>query len=167
MNTLKITFLSFVMALVTIFTVKAQSGLTKPVNTIIRNYLALEDALIGGNATEAEAKAKVLLTSIGEVPKTGLIAGESALLLKLEYDARHISEVNKIAHQREHFASLSNNLYTILKKLKVNDSVLYLQYCTMTKANFLSESDKGKDPYMGMAGCSKVKETLPPVKKQL
>jgi hypothetical protein len=88
-----------------------------------------------------------------------------ALLPKLEFDSRHISEVNKIDHQREHFASLSNNLYTLVKKLKVNSTVLYRQYCTMTKRYFLSESDKGKDPYMGMANCSKVTETLPVAKR--
>ncbi len=140
-------------------------ALSVPVNTVIDNYLSLKNTLITGDGTAAEARAKTLLAAIGQVPKTKLSTEELALLPKLEYDSRHISEVNKIAHQREHFASLSNNLYILLKKLKVNTAVLYLQYCTMTKANFLSESEKGKDPYMGMAGCSKVKATLPAARK--
>ncbi|EHQ27419.1 uncharacterized protein DUF3347 [Mucilaginibacter gracilis] len=165
MKTLKTTALFLAMAVLSILTVKAQNAQTKPINTVITNYLSLKDALVSGDGTVAEAKAKTLLASIGEVPKTGLSADEAALLPKLEFDSRHISEVNKIDHQREHFASLSNNLYTLVKKLKVNNSVLYRQYCTMTKRYFLSDSDKGKDPYMGMANCSKVTETLPAAKK--
>jgi hypothetical protein len=165
MKTLKTTALFLAMTLLSILTVKAQITQTKPINTVITNYLALKDALVSGDGTVAEAKAKILLASIGEIPKTGLNADEAALMPKLEFDSRHIREVNKIDHQREHFASLSNNLYTLVKKLKVNNNVLYRQYCTMTKRYFLSESDKGKDPYMGMANCSKVTETLPAAKK--
>lgn len=166
MRTLKITALSILTVLLFTKNINAQNkAVSGPINTIITNYLALKDALISGNGTVAEAKAKILLTSIGNVPKTGLTPDEAALLPKLEFDSRHISEVAKVDHQREHFASLSNNLYTLVKKLKVNHNVLYRQYCTMTKRYFLSESDKGKDPYMGMAGCSKVTETLPVAQK--
>ncbi|WPU91751.1 DUF3347 domain-containing protein [Mucilaginibacter sabulilitoris] len=165
MNPLKITALSFVITLASIVTVKAQTALSKPVNAVITNYLALKDALVSGDGAAAETKARTLLTGIDDIPKAGLSADEAALLPKSEFDSRHISEVNKIAHQREHFASLSNNLYALVKKLKLNNTILYRQYCTMTKAYYLSETDKGKDPYMGMANCSKVTETLPPAKK--
>jgi hypothetical protein len=66
-----------------------------------------------------------------------------------------------VPHQREHFAGLSNNLYSILKEFKLNKTILYRQYCLMGKQYYLSEYDKGKDPYMGMNNCSRVAETLP------
>lgn len=165
MKTLKTTIALFAITLLSIATVKAQSLHTKPLNNVIAKYMVLKDALANGDGRVAEAKAKFLLAAISEIPKTGLSAEEAALLPKLEYDSRHISEVNKIAHQREHFVSLSNNLYTLIKKLKVNNIVLYRQYCTMTKAYYLSETSKDKDPYMGMSNCSKVTETLPAAKK--
>ena len=166
MKTLKITILSALAALFFTMNGNAQDkALSGPVNTVITNYLALKNTLITGDGNAAEPKAKALLTSLGEISKAGLSTDQTALITKLEFDRRHISEVNKIAHQREHFASLSNNLYTLVKKLKVNNTVLYRQYCTMTKAYYLSETDKGKDPYMGMANCSKVTETLPAAKK--
>lgn len=166
MKNLKTLALSILTALLFTTNVDAQDkALSGPVNTVIINYLALKDALVTGDGTVAEAKAKTLLASIGNIPKTGLTAEESALIPKLEFDSRHISEVAKVEHQREHFASLSNNLYTLIKDLKVNSTVLYRQYCTMTKRYFLSESNKGKDPYMGMPNCSKVTETLPAAKK--
>ncbi len=49
---------------------KALSG---PVNTVITNYLALKNTLITGDGNAAEPKAKALLTSLGEIPKAGLI----------------------------------------------------------------------------------------------
>jgi hypothetical protein len=165
MNTLKIIFLSFVIVLASIVTVKAQTDLSKPVNNMITKYLALKDALANSDGASAETKASGLLVAFGEIPKLGLTADEAALLPKLEFDSRHISEVNKIAHQREHFASLSNNLYTFVKKVKLNNIVLYREYCTMTKTYYLSAANKGKDPYMGMANCSKVTETLLPANK--
>lgn len=162
MKTLKITAFAILASVLLIVNAKAQDkALSAPVNTVITNYMALKDALVTGDGAVSKAKAKTLLTSIGNVPKTGLTDDEAALLPKLEYDSRHISEVNNIPHQREHFASLSNNLYILVKKLKVNNTVLYRQFCTMTKRYFLSESNKGKDPYMDMANCSKVIETLP------
>jgi len=153
------------MALFFIVPASAQnSALTKSVNIVIDNYLAVKNALTTGDGTLAAAKSKLLLASVNEIQKTGLSADQVALLGKLEYDSRHISEVPRVAHQREHFASLSNNLYAFIKKSKLNQTTLYRQYCTMDKQYYLSETDKGKDPYMGMTNCSKVVETLPAAK---
>jgi len=166
MKNLKNTTLSTLMVFLFIVSAAAQtSTLTKPVNVVIDNYLALKNALITGDGNLAAAKGKLLLAAVDEVPKASLTSDQVTLLGKLEYDSRHISEVPHVAHQREHFASLSNNLYTLLKKLRLNQTTLYRQYCTMDKQYYLSESDKGKDPYMGMTNCSKVVETLPASKK--
>lgn len=139
------------------------------VNKIINNYLALKNALAAADGNLAEARAKELLSSVKEVPTAGLTDAQrnvySKYAPKLEFDSRHISEVNRIPHQREHFASLSANLYAVLKELKINENVLYVQYCTMNKQTFLSETEKGKDPYMGMDNCSKVTATLAAVKR--
>lgn len=116
MRTLKTTALSILTVLLFTMNINAQNkAISGPVNIVITNYLALKDALISGNGTVAEGKAKILLASIGTVPKADLTTDEAVLLPKLEFDSRHISEVNKIDHQREHFANLSNNLYTLLK----------------------------------------------------
>ena len=157
--------LTSLMAILFVIPAFAQKGaLNKPINGVINNYLALKNALVTGDGNLAAEKGKLLLASVNEVPKTGLGADEVTLLGKLEYDSRHISEVPHVAHQREHFASLSNNLYAFIKKLKLNQTTLYRQYCTMNKQYYLSETDKGKDPYMGMNNCSKVVDTLPAVK---
>ena len=163
----KLRFISLIVTMVTVLMVPAFAQtalLSKPVNTVISNYLDVKNALANNDGDAASAKAKTLLASLNELPLKSLNASQNALITKLVYDSRHISEVNRVAHQREHFASLSDNLYTLIKGLKINQQVLYRQYCSMTKKYFLSESDKGKDPYMGMSNCSKVTETITAVK---
>lgn len=162
MKTLKINVLTALALFLFVINVNAQNkALVSPINKVISNYLSLKNTLITGDGNLASIKGKNLLSSLGEVPKISLSADQIALMSKMELDSRHISEVSKIAHQREHFASLSNNLYILVKKAKLNNIVLYHQYCTMRKVYFLSESEKGRDPYMGMDNCSKVTETLP------
>ncbi len=169
MNITKLTIAVFTALSALTLQTNAQTGaLNKPVNTMIESYLALKNTLAAGDASAAETAAKNLLAAIGAVPQTNMNAQQAAIwpamLAKLQYDSRHISEVNHIDHQREHFAGLSNNLYTVLKALKANNITLYREYCVMTRQYYLSNSAKDKDPYMGMANCSKVKETLPAVK---
>ena len=138
--------------------------LIKPINTIFDNYIGLKDALIIPDGKQASVAAKVLLTNLTALPASGLNTQQTALVEKLKFDSRHISEVNLVAHQREHFASLSNNLFILLKDIKLNQKTIYRQYCTMKHQYFLRTTADGKDPYMGMANCSKVKQTLPAVK---
>lgn len=81
---------------------------------------------------------------------------------KLKFDSRHISETTVIDHQREHFESLSKNMYSLLSGLKLNRTILYQQYCPMKKAAWLSETEEIRNPYYGddMLECGKVTATL-------
>ena len=146
--------------------VKAQD-LNSSVTLMIKNYINLKNTLVTGDGNAAESKAKALLMSINAVPVSSMntkqISVWNKYAAKLQFDSRHISEVNRVEHQREHFSSLSDNLYQVLKGLKLNQTVLYREYCRMNKQYYLSETSSGKDPYMGMALCSKVVETLPAV----
>ena len=127
MKALKITILAALMAFTINLTANAQAN--EAINTLIANYLALKDALAKNDGTTAEGKAKILLASISNVSVKDLSSDQAAIWAKygpkLEFDSRHISEVTLIPHQREHFASLSNNLYAVLKALKVTKILLF------------------------------------------
>jgi hypothetical protein len=144
--------------------VSAQNGV-KDINKVINHYLEVKDALAAGNGNLALTHAKDLLNAVKSVDAGSLTEDQRKTWLayepKLEYDSRHISEVNRVEHQREHFASLSANLYRVIEALKLNEGQLYEEYCTMSKRTFLSQTPTGKDPYMGMTTCNKVTETLP------
>jgi hypothetical protein len=81
---------------------------------------------------------------------------------KLAFDARHISESNDIAHQREHFANFSANFFKLAKAIKLTDEAVYYDYCPMKKSYWLSADAAIKNPYYGkqMLTCGKVTETL-------
>jgi hypothetical protein len=148
---------------------KAASNST--INKITTAYLGVKNALAAGNGTTAGAKAKELFATLSAQPDKGLKPDQQKLfdgyLDKLKFDSRHISETTAVDHQREHFASLSKNLYAVLKGLKMNTSTIYMEYCPMKKAYWLSESSAIKNPYYSdkmMSTCGRVAATLPPAK---
>lgn len=107
-----------------------------------------------------------MLTVINAVDTKTLSAEEqtafSPLKEKLAFDARHISEVKDISHQREHFANLSLNMFTLAKSAKISAQPVYEAYCPMKKAYWLSNEQAIKNPYYGsqMLTCGSVKETI-------
>src|ERR1700689_4221853 len=109
MKALKVTALSFLMALLFIVQAKAQdAALGKSVNQIIDNYIGLKNALINADGAAAQNNAKELLAAINAIPTKGMSSTQLNLWnkyeAKLQYDSRHISEVDRVPHQREHFA---------------------------------------------------------------
>ena len=165
MKTLKITFTILVLAFSVSFA-NAQNN----INTITTAYFGLKNALATGNGIAAQGKAKDLLAALS-APETGLKPDQKKLFdsyaEKLKFDSRHISEVAVIDHQREHFASLSKNMFEVLKGLKMNSAVVYQDYCPMKKAYWLSETAAIKNPYYNdkeMATCGKVTASLAPAK---
>jgi Protein of unknown function (DUF3347) len=129
-------------------------------------YFGLKDALVTGDAASAANKAGALLKAIDNTDIKALSAEEqkalSVLQPKLDYDARHISEVQDIDHQREHFASLSLNMYKLAKTTRLSAQPIYKDYCPMRKAFWLSSDAAIRNPYFGsqMLTCGQVKETL-------
>lgn len=170
MKTIKTISLSL-LVLFSVSFAKAHQATANNIGTITADYLGVKNALVANNGAEAEAKAKELFAALSDQPAKGLNPGQQKLfnnyLDKLKFDSRHISEVNIVEHQREHFASLSKNMYEVLKGLKLNTSTIYEQYCPMKKAYWLSETASIKNPYYNdkmMATCGSTKATLTAVK---
>jgi hypothetical protein len=149
---------------------QTQSAASTGTDKIIDAYLGIKNALAAGDATKASLNAKELFNLFSQQPEKGLSPEQqkilAAHLAMLTYDARHISESTAVDHQREHFASLSKNLYIVLKAIRKNTATLYEQYCPMTKTYWISETKKIINPYYGpstMSTCGITKETLPAV----
>jgi len=167
MNKLKIS-LSILMLSSSMYYAQAQQPANNAIDKITNAYLDVKNALFAGNGDLAEKDAKVLLAALSDNPDKGLSPEQrkqlNSYIDKLKFDSRHISEVNMVPHQREHFASLSKNLYGVLKALKMNTVTLYEQYCPMKKTYWISETTAIKNPYYGseMPECGITKETLKP-----
>ncbi len=152
--------------LITSFT-HAQSNAS--INKVINSYIQLKDALVKSDGTISSSAAKTLLTTIEEVNMHELSADVHTQWMKvvndLKEDAEHISDTKEITNQRDHFMSLSKNLYSVIKLSKL-ETPIYYQYCPMANkgkgANWLSMDNKIKNPYYGnqMLTCGKVVDTI-------
>jgi hypothetical protein len=153
--------LSLIMVL-SVVAVKAQDN---AIDKITTSYIGVKNALVGSNSALAKSRSKELLNALS-APVKGLQPNQQKVLAtyltKLQFDSRHISETTVIDHQREHFASLSKNMYALLAGLNMNSTTVYQQYCPMKKAYWLSETEDIRNPYYGddMLECGKVTATL-------
>jgi hypothetical protein len=162
-------FICAVIALFYVTSVNAQDNSSN--QAVLNAYYGVKNALINGDASATNVKAKALLAAISSFPAGKLSANDKSVWAKyadkLQFDSRHISESNDIEHQREHFASLSENMFAAAKAIKLNTATLYRDYCPMKKSYWLSETEAIQNPYYGkeMPTCGAVKETLPALSK--
>ncbi|MES2267969.1 MAG: DUF3347 domain-containing protein [Bacteroidota bacterium] len=158
-------FLSLILVLSVVIT-KAQNT---AIDKVTASYIDVKNALVASNATLAKSRSAELVAALS-APVNGLQSAQKKVLAtymdKLKFDSRHISQTTVIEHQREHFQSLSKNMYSLLSGLKLNSTTVYQQYCPMKKAAWLSESEDIRNPYYGddMLECGKVTATLKAVK---
>lgn len=160
---MKILFLTLFLAFGTL-TTNAQDK--NNIDKITASYIGVKDALVGSNATLTKSRASELLAALTGQKVKGLQPKQIKLLntylVKLKYDSRHISETTVLDHQREHFESLSKNMYAMLSGLNMNSTTIYQQYCPMKKAYWLSDATEIRNPYYGddMLECGTVKATI-------
>ncbi len=136
------------------------------IEEVITYYLSLKNALTSDNsekAAKAGGKLKTALVNLGnqEMTKKQQKAYDD-IAEAAEENAEHISENGgKIDHQREHFQSLSEGIY-ILVKVFGTSQTLYKDYCPMKESIWLSKTKDIKNPYYGqsMLSCGTVKETI-------
>lgn len=140
-----------------------------PLKPVFDAYFAVKNALVASDGPGASAQAANLLKAIKAV-KMGELGNEQHMawmkvMKDLAFDAEHISETKDVGHQRDHFASLSDDMYALIKVSKLPQPVYY-QHCPMFNqgkgANWLSQEETIKNPYYGtqMLSCGKTTETL-------
>ncbi|MSP08227.1 MAG: DUF3347 domain-containing protein [Chitinophagaceae bacterium] len=165
MKSIKLLMASVIILFATIANAQSNSSINKVLNA----YIQLKDALVKSDGTSSSSASKTLLTSIQEVNMNELNTETHTQWMKvvneLKEDAEHINETKEITHQRDHFMSLSTNLYSVIKVSKLGTPVFY-EFCPMANkgkgANWLSLENKIKNPYYGnqMLTCGKVVETI-------
>ncbi len=165
MKSIKLLMATAILLSATIANAQTNTG----INKVLSAYIQLKDALVKSDGTSSSNASKTLLIAIQEVNMSELNTDTHAQWTKvvndLKEDAEHISETKEITHQRDHFMSLSKNLYAVIKVSK-SEMPIYYQFCPMANkgkgANWLSLENKIKNPYYGnqMLICGKVVETI-------
>ncbi|MCX8492036.1 MAG: DUF3347 domain-containing protein [Cyclobacteriaceae bacterium] len=140
-----------------------------PFKAIFVNYFALKDALVKSDGNLASTKAAALLALIKAVEMEKLTTEQHTVWMKvmkdLAFDTEQIEETKDAGRQRDHFNTLSDNVYKLLKVSKYEQPVYY-QHCPMANggkgANWLSKENEIKNPYYGsqMLSCGKTVETI-------
>ena len=137
-----------------------------PLSQLLISYYGIKNALISGNVKTAAFYAGELLKAINDIDMKAISETDMNAMMplqdKLVFDAKHIAENNGIEAQREHFSSLSNNIYKLAKAVKLSAQPVYQKYCPMKKMYWLSSETAIKNPYYGkaMLTCGKVTDTL-------
>lgn len=147
--------------------VNAQSAFS--INTIVRNYLTLKNALTKDDTKGAAIAGKALYATVNSMNPNSIDAKLKKEYLDIADDAKEHAEhiganADKLEHQREHFEMLSKDINDLVKLFGTKQK-LYQDYCPMANdgkgAMWISEVKDIKNPYMGskMLTCGSVKKT--------
>ncbi|MES2863733.1 MAG: DUF3347 domain-containing protein [Bacteroidota bacterium] len=136
---------------------------------VFDNYFVVKDAMISSDGNATSIASKELFIAINNVEMGKLEMDVHMVWMKvlnqIKEDSEHIADTKDIKHQRDHFTTLSKDIYALLKVAKY-DVPVYFQYCPMYNdgkgANWLSKENAVKNPYYGsmMLSCGKVTETI-------
>lgn len=137
---------------------------------IVTGYLNLKNALANDNGKEAAYAANTIKSSLEKLNEDAFAPDQKKTYVDIRDDlkehAEHIaSNGNNIAHQREHFDMISQDMIDLVKSTG-SAQTLYKDYCPMYNnnkgASWLSETKEIKNPYLGkkMPTCGEVKEEI-------
>ena len=120
--------------------------------TAYEHYIHLKDALVASNQDQAEKAASELQESLAGVNNGKMAADEAAKVVA----AANLEE------QRKAFSGVSNMMAMLVKGGQLSMGMIYLEYCPMAKASWLSNEKEIKNPYYGdkMLKCGSVKEMI-------
>ena len=137
--------------------------------SVFDNYFLVKDALIQSDASATAIVAKELVSAISNVKMDKLEMEVHMVWMKvlnqMKTDATQMANSKDIKKQRNHFVTLSKEMYSLMKVVKY-DKTVYYQHCPMANdgkgANWLSKENEIKNPYYGsrMLTCGKTVETL-------
>jgi len=133
----------------------------KQFSQILSSYLNIKNALVTGDANSAASNADQFLRTVNAIDFKVISEGNLHILSK---DAGNISVTKDLKKQRDYFAGLSSNMASVAKAFKLSDKPVYVQYCPMKKASWLSSEKQIRNPYFGssMLTCGKITDTLAP-----
>ena len=118
MKNLKPLFLLLIFLVVFTQTKAQANSLNKSISHLTDCYEGIKRAIAANNGVAAENKAKEFIQALNEVPVKEMKPNQQKVWTKyidqLQFDSRHISEVPRVPHQKEHFAKLTKNMHKVL-----------------------------------------------------
>lgn len=148
-------------------TIKAVS----PIEGTVSEYINLKNALTRDDDKNAALAGNSLVKALVSIDKSAMPTEQAKVFADVFDDAKehaeHIgSNAGNIKHQREHFETLSGEIYDLVKAGNNTGQKLYYDNCPMYNdgkgGNWISETKQIQNPYLGkeMLTCGVVKEEL-------
>lgn len=137
----------------------AQNKKNAQISKLYQNYITLKNALAGDSSSKATVSAAEFLKTASAIDSKTLTSGS---LSQLKENSKAISSAKDIKFQREKFEKISDQMIIISKTYKLADKTVYLQYCPMADAAWLSNETKIVNPYYGssMLNCGKIQQEI-------
>jgi len=140
------------------------------IKDLLNSYLKIKNALTKDNDKDAADAGNEMVKAFDSFDKASLTADQAKVYNDIVDDAKEHAEhiganAGNIEHQREHFETLSQETYELVKVVGAGQK-LYVDHCPMYNknkgANWLSETKDIENPYLGksMPTCGTVKEEL-------
>ena len=148
-----------------------ESTTATPMKEVVDHYLHVKNALANDNGPEAASGAKAMVASLQKINADAFTAEQKKLYDDVAPDLKEHAEhtagnAGNIGHQREHFITMSQDVYELVKGFGATKT-LYKDHCPMANdnkgANWISETEEvNNNPYMGkrMPKCGKLEETI-------
>jgi len=126
---------------------------------LLTYYYNIKNALVAGDPSSASTNAQAFVKTANSIDYKLISEGNINTLVK---DAGNIAGAKDVKTQRNYFASFSANMAAVAKSVKLTDQPVYMAYCPMKKASWLSNEKEIKNPYYGsaMLTCGQVTETI-------
>ena len=135
---------------------------------LLDSYIGIKNALTTDDAAKAGTSAADYVKTLNMIDVKKLPAAEQKafqpLKDKLLADANLIAVAKDINNQRDAFVGFSDNMIGLAKAAKLGTGAVFIEYCPMKNASWLSTEKAIKNPYYGseMLECGNVKETIKP-----
>ena len=137
----------------------AQSKKNAQVTNLYKNYISLKNALATDSSAKASISATDFLKTVSVINSKIIAEGNLAIM---KNSAKVIANSDNIKVQRKNFENISNQMIALAKLFKLTDNSVYIQYCPMADAGWLSNESKIINPYYGssMLSCGKVQQEI-------
>lgn len=137
---------------------------TNPWKPVTQTYLDLEKALVAGDSKAAAIKLTELSKAISTLEEEK-VSKETTKQMQLIQTAISASlKSNSLEGFRAKFSAISNALITISKSNNLWKNKLYIVYCPMKEASWITDINEVANPYYGkaMLKCGSITSTIAP-----
>lgn len=128
------------------------------------HYFDLKDALVETNFERSKSEVDELSSSLRKYEEKGMM--EPGFWTNIEKELALLSSAEDIESLRKHFKPFSRELIALVKKGKLDQATIYVQFCPMADnhkgAFWMSLQEEIRNPYFGdkMLICGVVKEKI-------